>query len=410
MPTGEHLPDWAAVDDAVRRAGLDAPVLALDLDALDANIADLRRRAGGVPIRVASKSLRVRSMIDAVLSNDGFAGVLAYDVAEAHWLATVSDVDDVLLGYPSCRRKALVALFADEKACARVTLLVDDPRQLDVIDAVTPPAKRPTVRIAIDLDASLRVAGGRVHIGVRRSPVHNVEQATALARTVQARDGFRLVGVMSYEAQVAGVGNGVDGRAPMNTAVRAMQAVSMREIRHRRGHVVSALREIADLEIVNAGGTGSLEETAKDSSVTDIAAGSGLFGGHLFDNYRHFRPAPAMAFALDVLREPADGFVTCGGGGWIASGPPGDDRLPKPVWPPGLEYVGTESAGEVQTPLSGDATAGLSIGDRVWFRHTKSGEVCERSDRVALLRRDAAGAVDVVDVVPTYRGEGKCFL
>ena len=407
---GDYRPDWAAVDDAVRRAGLDSPVIALDLGALDANIDDLRRRANGVPIRVASKSLRVRSMIDRVLDRDGFAGVLAYDAAEAHWLATESKIGDVLLGYPTCRREALAALLADEQACSRVTLLVDDPGHLDLVDSVLPPARRPIVRVAIDLDASLRAAGGRVHVGVRRSPVHTVAQATALARTIDCRDGFRLVGVMSYEAQVAGVANDVDGKAAMNSAVRAMQAVSMREIRHRRGAVVSALRRIADLEIVNAGGTGSLEETSKDASVTDIAAGSGLFGGHLFDNYRHFRPAPAMAFGLDVLRRPADGMITCGGGGWIASGPPGLDRLPKPVWPEGLEYVGTESAGEVQTPLSGDAADGLSIGDRVWFRHTKSGEVCERSERVALIQRDASGDAHVVDVVPTYRGEGKCFL
>lgn len=403
-------PDWAAIDDAVRRAGLDSPVLTLDLDLLEHNIADLRRRASGVPIRVASKSLRVRSIIDDVLSRDGYAGVLAFDVAEAHWLATESGVSDVLLGYPTAKKEALATLFADELACRRVTLLVDDVAQLDLVDAVLPPAKRPVVRVAIDLDASLRAVGGRVHLGVRRSPIHSVDQATALARTIVGRDGFALVGVMSYEAQVAGLGNDVDGKFAMNTAVSAIQAVSMTEIRHRRGKVISALREIADLEFVNAGGTGSLEETAKDKSVTDIAAGSGLFGGHLFDNYRHFRPAPAMAFGLDVLRRPDDEIVTCAGGGWIASGPPAQDRLPKPVWPEGLEYIGTESAGEVQTPLTGAAARGLSVGDRVWFRHTKSGEVAERAARVALIKRDSSGVADVVDVVPTYRGEGKCFL
>ncbi|MGO3328302.1 alanine racemase [Gordonia sp. (in: high G+C Gram-positive bacteria)] len=410
MQGDDHRPDWAAVDDAVRHAGLDSPVIALDLDALEDNIDDLRRRANGVPIRVASKSLRVRSMIDRVLDRDGFAGVLAYDAAEAHWLATESEIGDVLLGYPTCRREALASLLVDEQACSRVTLLVDDPGHLDLVDSILRPEQRPRVRVAIDLDASLRVAGGRVHLGVRRSPVHTVSQAVALARTIESRDGFRLVGVMSYEAQVAGVGNDVEGKAATNAAVRAMQAVSMRELRHRRGAVISALRRITDLEFVNAGGTGSLEETSKDSSVTDIAAGSGLFGGHLFDNYRHFHPAPAMAFGLDVLRRPADGMITCGGGGWIASGPPGLDRLPKPVWPEGLQYVDTESAGEVQTPLAGDAADELSIGDRVWFRHTKSGEVCERSERVALIQRDARGDTHVVDVVPTYRGEGKCFL
>ncbi|GAA2366059.1 MULTISPECIES: alanine racemase [Gordonia] len=401
---------WGGIDDAVRRAGLDSPVLALDLGALEHNIADLRARAGGVPIRVASKSLRVRSVIDDVLGRDGFAGVLAYDVAEAHWLATESGITDVLLGYPTVRRGALERLLADETACERVTLLIDDPAQLDIVDDVAAAGRRPEVRIAIDLDASLRAAAGHVHVGVRRSPVHTVEQARSLARTVVARDGFRLVGAMSYEAQVAGVGNEVAGKLLTNTAVQTMQAVSMLELRRRRGKAIAALREVADLEFVNAGGTGSLEETAKDRAITDIAAGSGFFGGHLFDTYRHFRPAPALSFGLDVLRRPDDEIVTCAGGGWIASGPPGPDRLPKPVWPAGLQFIGTEAAGEVQTPLRGSAARSLTVGDRVWFRHTKSGEVCERSESVALIERDSAGRADVVEVVPTYRGEGKCFL
>lgn len=412
---------WASIDDAVRRAGLDAPVLALDLDAFEFNIADLGRRAGGVPIRVASKSLRVRSVIDDILTRPGFAGVLAFDVAEAHWLATESGVTDVLLGYPSARREALGALLGDPLACARVTLLVDSVTGLDLVDAVAAPGTRPEVRVAIDLDASLDVFGGKVHLGVRRSPVHTVAQAAALARQISGRAGFRLVGAMSYEAQVAGVGNAVPAasllHAPttgaMNAAVTAMQGASMAELRRRRKAAIAAITEVAEvaeLEFVNGGGTGSIEATARDGAITDIAAGSGFFGGHLFDNYRHFRPAPALAFGLDVVRRPAPGFVTCLGGGWIASGPPGADRLPLPVHPAGLGYVGTEAAGEVQTPLRGDAADLLYPGDRVWFRHTKSGEPCERTDRVALVSRDSRGHADVADVVPTYRGEGKCFL
>ena len=302
-----------------------------------------------MPIRLASKSLRVRSIIDDVVARDGFAGVLAYDVAEAQWLATESNIDDVLLGYPSVRRAALADLLADDVALTRVTLLVDDVAQLDVIDSIVSPEHRSVVRVAIDLDASLRLFGGRVHLGVRRSPVHDADAALTLARAIVARPGFALVGVMSYEAQVAGVADDVDGKPLMNRATRAMQRVSMLELRRRRGAIISSLRELADIEIVNAGGTGSLEETARDSSVTDIAAGSGLFGGHLFDGYRRFQPAPALMFGLDVTRRPAPKIITCAGGGWIASGPPAPDRLPRPVWPAGLSYVGTEAAGEVQT-------------------------------------------------------------
>ncbi|GAB2671005.1 amino acid deaminase/aldolase [Gordonia jinhuaensis] len=396
--------DWAGLDRAVAKAGLGGAVVALDSAALEFNIADLRRRAGGVPIRVASKSLRVRSVIDDILSRDGFAGVLAYDLAEAIWLATESGITDVLMGYPTADSQALTALAGDEIAAARVTLLVDSVDHLDLVDAIVPPATRPALRVAIDLDASLDapVLG---HLGVLRSPVHTTDQAVALARAIDSRPGFALVGVMSYEAQVAGMGNGVSGKKLRNLGIAAMQRISMSELIRRRVRTIRALREIADLEFVNGGGTGSLEVTSTDPSVTDIAAGSGFFGGHLFDTYAHFQPAPAVGFGLQVVRRPGPGVVTCHGGGWIASGPPDATRLPKPVWPQGLSYAEREAAGEVQTPLLGDAADGLAIGDRVWFRHTKSGEISEHANEIVVVSDG-----EVVDTVPTYRGEGKCFL
>ncbi|MFW0791438.1 alanine racemase [Gordonia sp. CPCC 205333] len=401
---------WRSIDAAARAARLDSPALIIDQGALEHNIADLRRRAGGVPIRVASKSLRVRSVIGDILSRDDFAGVLAYSVDEARWLATELGIPDVLMGYPTTSRGAIGRFLADDIARERVTLLVDSTEHLDLIDSVGAPGQRGTVRIAIDLDASLRLAFGLVHIGVRRSPVHRPADAEALARAIAERPGFKLVGVMSYEAQVAGVGNQVAGARVKNRVVATMQDRSMSELRKRRGAAIAAISRHAELEFVNAGGTGSLEETATDSSVTDIAAGSGFFGGHLFDNYAHFHPAPAMAFGLDVVRRPTPNIITCLGGGWIASGPAAPDRLPKPVWPQELSYIGTEAAGEVQTPLRGEAAHGRNLGDRVWFRHTKSGEAAEHANEVAIIDRDADGGPRVVDVVPTYRGEGKSFL
>lgn len=75
---------------------------------------------------------------------------------------------------------------------------------------------------------------------------------------------------------------------------------------------------------------------------------------------------------------------------------------------PGWSLTGREGAGEVQTPLHRSRGAAgapdLGVGDRVWFRHGKAGEAMERFDRVHLVRGD-----EVVDVVPTYRGEGRTF-
>ena len=112
----------------------------------------------------------------------------------------------------------------------------------------------------------------------------------------------------------------------------------------------------------------------------------------------------AAFFAVPVTRVPAPGVVTVAGGGWAASGPPGADRLPVPTWPAGLSWLPTEGTGEVQTPLRGPGTAELRVGDRVWFRHAKAGEICEHVDVLHTLDGDV-----LTGAFPTYRGEGKAF-
>lgn len=354
-----------------------------------------------MPIRVASKSVRSRPLLERVLARPEYAGILAFTLPEAIWLA--QDHADVVVGYPTADRGALQVLVADEMALSRVTLMVDSVEHLDFIESAVG-TDGPPIRIALDLDASLRLFRGSVHLGMRRSPVHSVADIRDLARAVVRRPRLRLVGVMCYEGQIAGMGNDA-GPLPRRLAVKAFQRVSAEELRVRRGRAIAAVRQVADLEFVNGGGTGSLELTSRESAVTDIAAGSGLFGPTLFDTYSHFAPEPALLFALSVVRRPDPEHATVLGGGWIASGPPGQDRLPTPVWPPGLSLIGTEGAGEVQTPLVGEAAWTLHVGDRVWFRHAKAGEPCEHLDVLHLFSGDA-----LVGDAPTYRGEGRTFL
>lgn len=377
---------------------LPAPVAVIDLDALRHNAMDLLARSGGIPIRVASKSVRVRAVLDAVLRIPGYQGILSFSLAEALWLAETHD--DIVLGYPTVDRVGLERLLHDEVAASRITLMIDDVAHLDLIDSIAGPDRRETIRVAIDVDASWKSAA-LGHIGVRRSPLFTAADAARFARVVVRRPGFHLVGLQMYEAQIAGQGdNGSD--APV---IRMMQARSRAELRGRRAAIANALTEIAPLEFLNGGGTGSLEFTGSDESVTEASAGSGLLGGHLFDGYRSFRPAPATAFAFDVVRRPADDIATVLGGGWIASGPAVASRQPRAVWPEGLRTMPREGAGEVQTPLQGPEARKLQIGDRVWFRHAKSGEPAERIDAYHLV----SGA-EVIDELPTYRGEGKAFL
>lgn len=371
-------------------AHLDPPLAALDLPALRANAADLVRRAGGKPVRVASKSVRCRWVLETVLGQPGFAGVMAYSLDEAIWLVR-SGVPDVLMGYPTANRGALRELAGDAALLDAITLMIDGPEQLALLRAECGPV---AARLCLDVDASLRIA--RLHLGVRRSPLRAPLDAAVLAGTADAQ-GFRVVGVMFYEAQIAGLPD-------TSPAVRLVKKRSAAELAVRRGAVVEAVEKVVGaLEIVNSGGTGSLEVSSADPSVTEVTAGSGLFVPTLFDGYRAFDPRPALFFALPVVRRPAPGIATLFGGGYIASGPAGKTRLPSPALR-GLKLLGTEGAGEVQTPVRGRPAESLRIGDRVWFRHAKAGELNERLDTIHLVEDGA-----VLDSVPTYRGEAKTF-
>jgi len=324
---------------------------------------------------------------------------MGYSLREALWLVG-QGVDDVLLGYPTVDTGALDALAADPAAAAAVTLMVDDVAQVELA-ARAAQAHGATLRLCLDVDASLKIRFGPIaaHLGVRRSPVHSAADAGALAAAIAARPGVDVVGVMFYEAQVAGLPDS-------SPAVRAVKRLSIADLATRRAAVVAAVEAAAGhpLTLVNSGGSGSVATSAADPVVTEVTAGSGLFVPTLFDAYRSFTPRPAAFFGLDVVRIPGPGFATAFGGGYIASGPATKSRQPRPVWPAGLALTSREGAGEVQTPLRLSGGADLRVGDRVWFRHAKAGEVMERFEQVHLVR-----GTTLETTVPTYRGEQKTF-
>jgi D-serine deaminase-like pyridoxal phosphate-dependent protein len=387
-------------------AHLEPPFAVLDLAAMRANAGSLVRRAAGKPIRVASKSVRCRTVLSQVLAMDGFRGIMAYTLPEALWLAGSGASDDILVAYPTADSGALGQLAARAAAAAAITVMVDCPEHLDLIEkAIAGTAGPGPVRVCIDIDTSFIALGGRIRVGARRSPVRTPADAAALARDIVSRPGLRLAGLMAYEGQIAGVGDNPAGRPLYGRAIRYMQRKSGAELAVRRAAVAAAVRAVAPLEFVNGGGTGSVEKTAAEPAVSEIGAGSGLYQPGLFDSYRGFSGRPAALFALPVVRRPGPGVVTALGGGYLASGAADAARLPRPFLPDGLRLDKDEGAGEVQTPLLGRAADGLRIGDRVWLRHAKAGEMCERFGELHLIDGDAITAT-----VPTYRGEGKAFL
>jgi D-serine deaminase-like pyridoxal phosphate-dependent protein len=393
-------------------AELEPPFAVVDLDAFWRNAADMERRAAGKPIRLASKSVRCRALQERVLARSGFQGALAFTLPEALWLAG-QGFQDLVVAYPTADREALRTLAerSGPEPGAHVSVMVDSVAQLDLIELAVGPTGSSSIEVCIDVDAGLWLLDGRIRIGAKRSPVHSPEQAVVLAREILARERLRLVGIMAYESQIAGLGDSPPGRRMRATTIRALKRRSARELAGRRAEVVAAVQEalrVTDAEplrFVNGGGTGSLELTAAEPAVTEMAAGSGLYGPTLFDVYRAFQPEPAALFALPVVRKPSPGVVTVLGGGYLASGPADAARLPVPFLPVGLSLDKQEGAGEVQTPLIGAAARELRVGDRVWFRHAKAGELCEHFDRLHLIEGER-----IAEEVATYRGEGKCFL
>jgi D-serine deaminase-like pyridoxal phosphate-dependent protein len=387
-------------------AEVEAPFAFVDLDAMWSNSDAMLERAGSKPIRVASKSLRCRPLLERVLARDErFAGLMTFTLPETLWLAK-EGFENLLLAYPTADTGALeeLALRSVANPGGAPIVMVDCVEHLDAIESVLGAGAAP-VRVCIELDAGWWALGGRIKVGPKRSPVHTVEQAVELAREIERRGQIELAALMAYEGQIAGVGDRPPGRRLRGAAIRKMQRRSAAELAERRAAVVAAIREFADLPIVNGGGTGSLELTGAEDAVTEIAAGSGFYAPTLFDTYSRFSLTPAAGFALPIVRKPSAGIATALGGGYLASGSGDPSRVPSPWLPSGLELDSEEGAGEVQTPLSGGAARDLRVGDRVYMRHAKAGELCERFDALHLVE-----GKEIVDVLPTYRGEGHTFL
>jgi D-serine deaminase-like pyridoxal phosphate-dependent protein len=384
-------------------AHLDPPLALVDLAAFDRNASDMARRANGHPIRIATKSVRCRQLIERALAHPGYHALMAYSLPEALWLHEQGLSEDILVAYPTVDRQALRRLSGSETARQHITIMVDEQAHLDLIGAITSPSDSSPIRVCLELDVSWAPARG-IFVGTRRSPLRTPEQAQAFAQTVAKHKNLKLTGVMGYEGQIAGLGDAPPHHPARAQAIRFIQKRSVPELRARRERAIALIKEVADLEFVNGGGTGSLESTGQDRSVTELAAGSGLVGPTLFDAYTRFRPQPAVLYALSVTRKPAPDIATLFAGGYVASGTGTKDRLPSPYLPPGLSLIDMEGAGEVQTPVKGPAARTLRPGDRVWMRHAKAGELAERFTRYHLLDQDG----QLTDA-PTYRGEGQSF-
>ncbi len=383
--------------------GRKLPLAFINMDLLDENIRGILRRSGNIPVRIASKSIRCRYILDYIFRTDKrFQGIMSYSGSEAVFLSR-HGFNDILVAYPVVNPMEIDDICMEIKKGKYINLMVDRPGHLQLIEKS---AESHGVKVPVCLDIDVSVDFPGLHFGVWRSAIRTLHDLKTVLNEIKKLDYVSLEGLMGYEAQIAGVVDNAPGQWLMNHIIRLLKSLSVNKIVEKRKRAVDMILDMGfELKIINGGGTGSLETTTKETAITEVPVGSGFYNSHLFDNYQNFMHRPAAGFALAVNRMPAKDIYTCAGGGYIASGAPEKLKLPLPYLPQGTKLDKNEGAGEVQTPVYYKGPEKIGIGDPVFFRHSKAGELCERFNSLLLIRDN-----EIVNEVPTYRGEGQCFL
>lgn len=383
-------------------ADFKAPYLVLDLDRLDQNIQDILKIAKGHKIRVASKSVRSQFVLNYLKEKlkENYQGIMCFRLDEGMKLCE-NGFKDLLMGYPIVDKK-LLEEFIQTSYTDEITLMVDLAFHLDLLEEIGEKYQK-TFRICLDMDMSVDFPG--LHFGVWRSSLRDKKSLEKILLKLKEKKWLKLVGLMGYEAQVAGVTDNLLLNTAKNTLIRLLKKQSLKIIAKRREEMVRLVKSFGhELEFVNGGGTGSLKSTIEEKVVTEVTVGSGFYSPALFDYYQDFHFKPALFYALDVTRNPKDNIYTCAGGGHTASGAIEKIKAPSPYLPEGMSLLSLEGAGEVQTPIHYQGPEKL-LGSRVFFRHAKAGEVCEYFSHIICLKEKA-----FYQKVPTYRGDHLCPL
>lgn len=396
--------DWSY--DALARLVADErlPLMLVDLERFDANVERVATHlaAHGKALRIATKSLRVPALIERAAERAQSRRLMCFSLEEAAFLAQ-RGFDDLLVAYPIVQPAQLAQARELLDRGLRLTLMVDCREHLERIAA----AGGGGWRVCVDVDVSYRVAGQ--HLGAQRSPLRSLAAIQTLVREIRQRPALQLVGMMGYEAHIAGFPEKNPFTALLNPVKQLLKRRFVEQTRQKREALAAWLQsEGIALELFNGGGSGSLDTTSRESAVDEVTVGSGFLQSHLFDYFAQNRNEPAFTFALAVTRRPSTGFVTCQSGGFIASGEIAPDKAPIPIAPDGVSPTKGEGFGEVQTPLAvrgGSPAEALRIGDPVFFRPAKAGEIAERFGEYLLVANGA-----IVARVPTYRGLGQTFF
>lgn len=382
---------------------LKKPFCFLDKDNLRQNITSAIKRSGHKKIRIATKSIRSLEVLEFIRQElgDKYIGLMTFHVKESLDLLK-SGFNHCLMGYPQKILKDEAKLIKELAGSnKKLVLMIDSIDQCRLLQKMGSDIDH-RFEVCIDIDMSLKLP--RLNFGVFRSPILDVSVAEDLISYVEKAENLKCTGLMGYEAQIAGIPD-YNGKGKIfDLIISKLKKTSEKRILKVRKEFLDRVKEKFQLEFFNGGGTGSIEFTASDRSVTEVTVGSGFYCPHLFDLYQ--KPfKPSLGYAIEVDRIPNKNYITCHGGGYIASGAIDMNKAPQIFSPKNLKINSNEMFGEVQTPLEHDGSIDIQIGDPIFLRHAKAGELLERFTNIYIIENHK-----VVDRWKSYRGEGKCYL
>ena len=380
-----------------------APSAWLNLDALDANIQRVNALTQKVNLRVATKSVRCIDVLKYIQAQSpNFIGLMSFCAGESVYLLE-QGFDNILCAYPTFDRGAIAKTIAFMKNGATMIWMVDRFEHWQVLEEV---GREHDVELQLCLDINMSMPMPKLYFGTKRSALFRVADIKKLLKQTENFTHTKITAMMGYEGQIAGLPETPPDKALLAPAIRALKSLSKKQVSARRFKIADWLRRQGfDLTLINGGGSGSLAFTCAQPEITEITVGSAYYYPALFshmDSMQDF--SPAAGFVLPITRHPEPTVVTCQGGGFIASGALGPDKLPQVVYPDNLAILKDEGFGEVQTPMQAKGKLTVAIGDYVWCRHAKAGELCEHFNELITYRDSKA-----CGSMTTYRGAGQCF-
>lgn len=367
---------YRSLGSALDQAGLAQPVLLIDRNRLDANLALAANHLPAQKLRLVVKSLPSLPLLEHAMAALGSRRLMSFhrpflQAALAHF-----DAVDILLGKPlpvaALRRVLEDCQGPLESRLDQVQWLIDSPLRLQQY-----------LEVARTFDTRLRI-NIEINVGMQRGGLESPAELQGLVGLIENHPRhLQLSGLMGYDAHAA--------KAPGGDVAGALQRSNQR---YRQ--FIDALPSAAGLTL-NGAGSPTHTLHSHDSPLNDISLGSVLLKPSGFDLPQLEEYQPACWIATPTLKRRAGvtvpylgpltrplsklpglrrDSVFLYGGRWMAS----------PDWPRGMRPSRWYGLSSNQQMMTIPAASDLAVDDWVFFRPTQAEAVLLQFGPIRVIR------------------------